>query len=89
MADDPVGDAPYYTVHVASFRDSVRAVRMREQLESSFDRRVEIVKTRVLDQLWFRVYLGRFASYDRARNAASILKTSRIVPSTVIMLRNP
>lgn len=74
----------YYTVHVASFKDTLRAHREVRYLEKNgFD--AFIVRIVVKDRLWFRVLVGKFATKDEAeKTKLNLLELKRIGYARII-----
>jgi hypothetical protein len=78
---------PYYSLHVASFRQTARARSLVAELRGLYDLPVEIVPTRVRGRVWQRVYLGRFPSVRAAQGMAESVAASHFAESVAIVKR--
>jgi cell division protein FtsN len=75
-----------YTIHVASFKDIVRAGQETEYLERiGFD--VKVTEYEVKGEVWFRVYVGEFDTREEATQVKrELLEINRIGYARVVEL---
>lgn len=84
MPDSSLSQGPYVVLQVASFKDRGKAMReadrwKRKGYESTY-KRVNLGGKGI----WFRVYLGRYPDFERARKAArEFAKKEKIQPYVV------
>ena len=72
-----------YAVQVSSFRDAARAGALKVRLQKNgFD--AFLMHTELVNEAWYRVFLGRYADEQKAQDAANLIKNKYKLNAVVV-----
>ena len=76
-----------YAVQVSSFRDEERAGALKMRLQKNgFD--AFLMQTELANEVWYRVFLGRYAEEQKAQEAANLVKNKYKMNAVVVRNTN-